>query len=95
VVTSSATRHVNADKTNKLIRDFEVTAAAAHHSRVLETLRDGANTAESARGISPRAAHRTGYDTLASSGSCHRKKASPFRCTIGLLPFPVGLTQLR
>ena len=30
--------HVNADKTHKLIRDYEVTDAAAHHSRVLETL---------------------------------------------------------
>ena len=44
MVTSSPTRHVNADKTHKLIRDYEVTAAAAHDSRVLETLRDGANT---------------------------------------------------
>ena len=36
--------HVNADKTHKLIRDYEVTDAAAHDSRVLETLLDGANT---------------------------------------------------
>ena len=35
--------------------------------------------AESARGISPRAAHRSGLDTLASSGSCHRVKAAAFR----------------
>ncbi len=35
--------------------------------------------AESARGISPRAAHRSGRDTLASSGSCHRTKAAAFR----------------
>jgi hypothetical protein len=34
--------------------------------------------AESARGISPRAAHRSGLDTLASSGSCHRMKAAAF-----------------
>ena len=34
--------------------------------------------AESARGISPRAAHRSGLDTLASSGSCHRAKAAAF-----------------
>src|SRR5262249_43405328 len=34
--------------------------------------------AESARGIAPRAAHGTGHDTLASSGSCHRKKAAAF-----------------
>jgi hypothetical protein len=36
------------------------------------------NIAESARGISPRAAHRSGLDTLASSGSCHRMKAAAF-----------------
>ena len=35
--------------------------------------------AESARGVSPRAAHRSGLDTLASSGSCHRVKAAAFR----------------
>jgi hypothetical protein len=36
---------------------------------------DGGNVenAESARGIAPRAAHGTGLDTLASSGSCHRR----------------------
>jgi len=34
--------------------------------------------AESARVISPRAAHRSGRDTLASSGSCHRMKAAAF-----------------
>ena len=32
-----------------------------------------------ARGISRRAPHRTGLDTLASSGSCHRTKAAAFR----------------
>src|SRR6516164_11417600 len=42
-----------------------------------------AATAESARGISPRAAHRSGLDTLASSGSCHRVKAAAFRCMSG------------
>ena len=30
-------------------------------------------------GISPRAPHRSGLDTLASSGSCHRTKAAAFR----------------
>ena len=41
------------------------------HARIiLQMLR--AVYAESARGISPRAAHRSGHDTLASSGSCHR-----------------------
>src|SRR5215813_5299118 len=34
--------------------------------------------AESARGISPRAAHRTGREPLDSSGSCHRTKAAAF-----------------
>ena len=35
--------------------------------------------AESARGVSPRAAHRSRLDTLASSGSCHRTKAAASR----------------
>jgi hypothetical protein len=35
-------------------------------------------TAESARGISPRAAHRTGHKPLDLSGSCHRMKAAAF-----------------
>ena len=35
-------------------------------------------TAESARGISPRAAHRTGCDGLPSSGSCSRERFPPF-----------------
>jgi hypothetical protein len=35
--------------------------------------------AESARGISPRAAHRSGHESLDSSGSCHRMKAAAFR----------------
>jgi hypothetical protein len=34
--------------------------------------------AESARVISPRATHRSGRDTLVSSGSCHRMKAAAF-----------------
>ena len=46
--------------------------------------------AESARGISPRAAHRSGRDTLASSGSCHRTKAAAFRRELELLLLPVG-----
>ena len=51
---------------------------------MLRTRMDGAArpdtdvNAESARGISPRASHRTGLDTLASSGSCHRAKAAAF-----------------
>jgi hypothetical protein len=48
--------------------------------------------AESARGISPRAAHRTGRDTLASSGSCHRTKAAALN--IGFLPLPVDPSQI-
>jgi pimeloyl-ACP methyl ester carboxylesterase len=35
--------------------------------------------------------HRTGLDTLASSGSCHRGKATAFRRNRGLLPLPAGL----
>src|SRR6516162_7788355 len=42
--------------------------------------------AESARGIAPRAPHRSGLDTLASSGSCHRMKS------VRLLPLPVDPT---
>ncbi len=46
--------------------------------------------AESARGVSPRASHRSGRDTLVSSGSCHRTKAAAFRREFELLPLPVG-----
>src|ERR1700737_4688986 len=42
------------------------------------------------RGISPRASHRSGLDTLASSGSCHRTKAAAFRRELELLLLPVG-----
>jgi flagellum-specific ATP synthase len=46
---------------------------------IFSVLVDGDDhNAESARGISPRAAHRSGRDTLASSGSCHRMKAAAF-----------------
>src|SRR5215469_15231268 len=38
-----------------------------------------AHFAESARGIAPRAAHRTGREPLDSSGSCHRLKAAASR----------------
>ena len=47
------------------------------------------NAAESARGVSPRAAHRSGLDTLASSGSCHRTKAAASRRELELLLLPV------
>jgi hypothetical protein len=47
---------------------------------------DALPIAESARGIAPRAAHRSGLDTLASSGSCHRTKAAAFRRRFGFLP---------
>jgi len=40
----------------------------------------GVAIAESTRGISPRVPHRTGLDTLASSGSCHQAKAAAFHC---------------
>jgi hypothetical protein len=46
--------------------------------------------AEEAWGISPRASHRSGLDTLASSGSCHRAKAAAFRRELELLLLPVG-----
>ena len=38
--------HVNVDKAHKLIRDYEVTDAAVHDSRVFETLLDKANTSK-------------------------------------------------
>ena len=44
--------HVNADKTHKLIRDYEVTDAAVHDSRVLETLLDKTNTSKDVFGDS-------------------------------------------
>src|SRR6516164_1101679 len=42
--------------------------------------------AESARGVSPRAAPRSGRDTLASSGSCPRTKTAAFRREMRALP---------
>ena len=45
--------------------------------------------AGSAGGISPPAAHRSGLDTLASSGSCHRLKAAAFRRDTEFLLSPV------
>jgi len=52
---------------------------ASGHVKPRKTGRLENTIAESARGISPRAAHRSGLDTLASSGSCHRMKAAAFR----------------
>ncbi|MFY9735267.1 MAG: transposase, partial [Rhodoplanes sp.] len=43
---------MNADKTHKLIRDYEVTDAAVHDSRVLETLLDKTNTSKDVFGDS-------------------------------------------
>ena len=42
--------------------------------------------AESARGISPRAAHRSGRETLASSGSCHPKEGCRLPSRQGVHP---------
>ena len=44
--------HVNVDKTHKLIRDYEVTDAAVHDSRVFETLLDKNNTSKDVFGDS-------------------------------------------
>src|ERR1700747_2240927 len=48
-----------------------------------------AANAESARGVSPRAAHRSGLDTLASSGSCQRTKGVASRRELEILLLPV------
>ena len=66
-----------------------------HHRAMRTTSRAyGCGTArhraESARGVSPRAAHRSGRDTLASSGSCHRAKTAASRRELELLLLPVG-----
>src|SRR6266567_1869864 len=60
------------------------------HKRTYRGHCEIAANAESTRGISPRAAHRSGLDTLASSGSCHRAKAAAFRRELELLLLPVG-----
>jgi hypothetical protein len=44
-------------------------------------------------GISPRASHRTGLDTLASSGSCHRNEGCRLPLDIEFLPLPVDPRQ--
>src|SRR5436190_12795598 len=64
-----------------------VGALVCDQTRLVDQRRDGA---ESAQGISPRAAHRSGLDTLASSGSCHRAKGAAFRRELELLLLPVG-----
>jgi hypothetical protein len=46
-------------------------------------------SAESARGIAPRAAHRSGRESLDSSGSCHPSKAAAWRQDREFLRFPV------
>jgi len=51
--------------------------------------------AESAQGISPRAAHRSGLEPLDSSGSCHRAKAAAFRWQWAPLGEPIGPNQRR
>jgi hypothetical protein len=48
--------------------------------------------AGSARGISPRASHRSGREPLDSSGSCHPEKAAAFHQDKEFLRFPVDST---
>src|SRR6201987_5682062 len=48
-----------------------------------------AHNTESARGIAPRAAHRSGRESLDSSGSCHPAKAAAFRQGKEFLRLPV------
>jgi hypothetical protein len=48
-----------------------------------------ARDAESARGVSPRAAHRSGRESLDSSGSCHPPKAAAFCQRKEFLRLPV------
>ena len=64
--------HVNVDKTHKLIRDYEVTDAAVHDSRVFETLLDKNNTSKDVFGDSA-------YRSAAAEA---RLKACGFRCRI-------------
>ena len=52
MVTSSPTRHVNADRTHKLIRRYEVTDAAVHDSRKLNGLLHHGNTSNDVFGDS-------------------------------------------
>src|SRR6516225_5974191 len=60
------------------------------HGYVLADISGRYPPTEWARGVSPRAAHRSGLDTLASSGSCHRTKAAASRRELELLLLPVG-----
>jgi len=55
---------------------FRLMHGVGTQNRTLSRLNGWPMHAESAQGISPRAAHRSGRDTLASSGSCHRWKAT-------------------
>src|ERR1035441_6863353 len=56
----------------------EFFAKVFRHARLRRLLALWRALAESARGISPRAAHRTGRKPLDLSGSCHRMKAAAF-----------------
>jgi hypothetical protein len=57
-----------AQATGKRVAERGVSRPAEFHHR-----------AESARGIAPRAAHRSGLEPLDSSGSCHPLKAAACR----------------
>ena len=65
---------------------------ARHWAGFTRTMQTEMKAAESARGVSPRAAHRSGLDTLASSGSCHRTKAAASRRELELLLVASWLT---
>ncbi len=76
-------------RTDRHRRPLERPKGDAHrsvpeHNNPLRPLRPA--LAESARGISPRAAHRSGLDTLASSGSCHRNEDRRLPSRIGAPP---------
>ena len=71
--------HVNADKTHKLIRDHEVTDAAVHDSRVLETLLDKTNTSKDVFGDRrigrPRPRRSWPREAFAAASACAARAA--------------------
>src|SRR6516164_8737671 len=72
------------------LRQHNVTPHVAQNTTNRRSAIDGRTTRHPGYAVSGRAAHRSGLDTLASSGSCHRTKAAASRRELELLLLPVG-----
>ena len=69
------------------LREFGASAALFSIAQALQVVTTiDRHVAGSARGISPRAAHRSGREPLDSSGSCHPEEPAGFRQDLGVPP---------